>query len=332
MATIKDVAERAGVSVSTVSIALKRDPRVRESTRQRILEAVQSLGYRPNGIARDLKMQQTQTMAVFLHDLGGPFYSELVSGVQDVALSYGYSPIVACSVGGKGVALERLLVENRVDGAIILDPYIEEDFIRRVAGPTLPLVLLDRDVAGPHVYRVTSDHEGGAFSVTMHLLEMGYRQIAFIGGPSVSVDGQLRFRGFARAMKHFGVDLEKRLIIIGDFTEQSGYAAALTLLSQNQLPEAVFAANDEMAIGVLRAVTERSIRVPNDIALVGFDDIRLTQYTTPALTTVHQPMYELGTVATQILFRALAGEETIAPVLLETRVVIRASSGNMDRS
>lgn len=326
MATIKDVAQCAGVSVSTVSIALRHDPRVKETTRKRILAAAQSLGYRPNGIARDLKMQRTQTMAVFLHDLGGPFYSEVVSGVQDVALSHGYSPIVACSVGGKGVALDRLLLEGRVDGAIILDPYIEEGFIRKVAGPTLPIVLLDRDIEAPYVYRVTSDHEGGAYSATRHLLESGFKQIAFIGGPSVSVDGQLRFRGYRRAIHSFGLELEKRQVVIGDFTEPSGYAIGLMLASQDQLPDAVFAANDEMAIGVLKAFTERSIRVPDDIAIVGFDDTRLTQYTTPSLTTVHQPMYELGTIATQILFRALGGEQTIAPMMLETRLVIRASS------
>ncbi|MHB1685105.1 MAG: LacI family DNA-binding transcriptional regulator [Bacilli bacterium] len=328
MATIKDVAERAGVSISSVSIALKHDPRVKESTRKRIAEVAQSLGYRPNGIARDLKMQQTQTIAIFLHDLGGPFYSELVSGVQDVALSYGYSPIVACSVGGRGVALDRLLLEGRVDGAIILDHYIEEDFIRNVASPKLPIVLLERDIRGcSDVYRVTSDHEDGAYGATRHLLENGYRQIAFVGGPNVSEDGRLRFRGHVRAVQSFGFEIDKSFIIPGDFTEQSGYEAGLTLVLRQQMPDAVFAGNDEMAIGILRAFSERSIRVPEDIALVGFDDIRLTQYTSPTLTTVHQPMYELGTVASQILFRAFDGEQKIDPVILKTWLVVRGSSG-----
>jgi len=326
MATIKDVALLAGVSVSTVSIALRHDPRVKDATRKRILEAVQSLGYRPNGIARDLKMQRTQTLAVFLHDLGGPFYSELVSGVQDVALSHGYSPIVACSVGGQGVALDRLLLEGRVDGAIILDPYIQESFIRQVAGSTLPIVLLDRDIEAPYVYRVTSDHEGGAYSATMHLLTNGFKKIAFISGPSVSPDGQMRFRGYVRALHSHGMEVEKSLVFTGDFTEPSGYAIGLMIASQENLPDAVFAANDEMAIGILKALTDRSIRVPDDIALVGFDDTRLTQYTTPTLTTVHQPMYELGAVATQILFRVLGGEQSIAPIMLETRLIVRASS------
>lgn len=328
MATIRDVAERAGVSISTVSIALKHDPRVKESTRKRIAAVAQSLGYRPNGIARDLKMQQTQTIAIFLHDLGGPFYSELVSGVQDVALSYGYSPIVACSVGGRGVALDRLLLEGRVDGAIILDHHIEEDFIRKVAGHKLPIVLLDRDIEGcPDVYRVTSDHAGGAYGATRHLLENGYRKIAFVGGPSVSEDGQLRFRGYVRAMQSFGFEIDKSFIIPGNFTEQSGYEAGLTLILRQQTPDAVFAGNDEMAIGILRAFSERLIRVPEDIALVGFDDIRLTQYTFPTLTTVHQPMYELGTVAAQILFRVFDGEQMIDPMILETWLVVRDSSG-----
>ncbi|KYP81191.1 LacI family DNA-binding transcriptional regulator [Ferroacidibacillus organovorans] len=326
MATLKDVANAAGVSVSTVSIALKHDPRVKETTKRKILEIVDQLGYRPNGIARDLKMKSTQTMAVLLHDLGGPFYSELVTGVQDVALAYDYSPIISCSIGGKGVALKRLLLENRVDGAIILDPYIEESFIRRVASPSLPIVLLDRDIDLPYVYRVTSDHEGGAYEVVSHLIEKGYQRIAFVGGPQRSFDNQLRFNGYKKAMESQGKAVDSRLIFAGDFTEKSGYALGLSLGGSDKLPDAIFAANDEMAIGLLRALSELGLKIPQDIALAGFDDIRLSQYTVPKLTSVHQPMYELGIVATQILFRALNGDSKIEPVVLSTQLMIRDST------
>ncbi|KUO95964.1 LacI family DNA-binding transcriptional regulator [Ferroacidibacillus organovorans] len=326
MATIKDVATAAGVSVSTVSIALKHDPRVKEATKKKIFEAVDRLGYRPNGIARDLKMKSTQTMAVLLHDLGGPFYSELVSGVQDVALAYDYSPIISCSVGGKGIALKRLLLENRVDGAIILDPYIEESFIRKVASPNLPIVLLDREINLPYVYRVTSDHEGGAYAAVAHLIERGHQRIAFVGGPQRSLDNLLRYKGYQKALVDHGRSVDARFVYAGDFTEKSGYALGLSLSGSQYLPDAIFAANDEMAIGLLRAFSEKGLKIPQDIALVGFDDIRLSQYTVPKLTSIHQPMYELGIVATQILFRVLNGESNIEPVVLSTQLMIRDST------
>jgi LacI family transcriptional regulator len=326
VATIKDVARLAGVSISTVSIALQDDPRVRDTTRKRILAAVRELGYRPNGIARDLKQQRTNTIAVFLHDLGGPFYSELLSGVQHAALEEGVSPIIACSSGGVGGDLERLIIEGRVDGAMVLDDAIQESFLRRAAGAHLPIVVLDREIAAEYVYAVTSDHEGGAHAATVHLIDHGCRRIAFISGPRRSIHSLLRQQGYQRALKEAGLQIDPALVYAGDFTETSGFDVAGTILGSDPLPDAIFAANDEMALGTLRAAAERGLRVPADFLLVGFDDIRLTQYTAPTLTTVHQQMFEIGVVGTQTLIAALRGQTPLRQQVLSTELVVRDST------
>ncbi|MCY0869674.1 MAG: LacI family DNA-binding transcriptional regulator, partial [Firmicutes bacterium] len=327
VATIKDVARLAGVSISTVSIALQDDPRVRDTTRQRILAAVSELGYRPNGIARDLKQQRTNTIALFLHDMGGPFYSELVRGVQHAALAEGFSPIVACSSGGVGGDLERLLIEGRVDGAMVLDDAIHESFLRRAAGPQLPIVVLDREIDAEHVYAVTSDHEGGAHAATAHLIAQGCQRIAFISGPKGSIHSLLRQRGYSRALAEAGIAIDPRLVYAGDFTEASGYEVAAGILGEDTLPDAIFAANDEMALGVLKAASESGLQVPADFLLVGFDDIRLTQYTVPTLTTVHQQMFEIGVVGTQTLIAALRGQDPLCQQVLATELMVRDSTG-----
>jgi LacI family transcriptional regulator len=326
VATIKDVARLAGVSISTVSIALQDDPRVRDTTRQRILAAVRELGYRPNGIARDLKQQRTNTIAVFLHDLGGPFYSELLSGVQHAALEEGVSPIIACSSGGVGGDLERLIMEGRVDGAMVLDDAIQESFLRRAAGAHLPIVVLDREIVADYVYAVTSDHEGGAHAATVHLIDRGCRRIAFISGPGRSIHSLLRQQGYKRALNEAGLHIDPGLVYAGDFTETSGFDVASTILGSDPLPDAIFAANDEMALGTLRAAAERGLRIPDDFLLVGFDDIRLTQYTLPTLTTVHQQMFEIGVVGTQTLIAALRGQTPLRQQVLATELIVRGST------
>ncbi len=326
MVTIKDVARLAGVSIATTSMALNNQARVKESTRNKVLEAAAALQYRPNGLARDLKVQRTELIGVLLHDLGGPFYSELLRGIQDVADSNGYTAIVVRSAGGKGTAIDRFLFESRVDGAIVLDPHIDDQTIRKVASRNLPVVLLDREIQVPYVYRVNANHEEGAYTATRHLISMGLKDIAYIGGPADSAHNILRFKGYQRALAEYHIPVPTRLTFHGGFTEKGGYTAAYTMIAQKLIPEGIIAANDEMAIGVLGAFKNLGIRVPEDVALVGFDDIRLAQYVTPSLTTVSQPMYELGTVATHILFRALQGEEEIEPITLPTEIVIRQSS------
>lgn len=326
LTVLRDVARKAGVSISTVSLALRADPRIKESTRKRVLAAAADLGYRPNGLARDLKAGRTGMISVLIHDLGGPFYSELLRGVQARTLELGYTTIVGCTAGGHGRPLTRLLIENRSDGAILLDASISEELLSSIASASFPIVVLDRIVEHPFVYLVTCDHEAGAYMATEHLIQSGYRHIAFVSGLQTSLHSKLRYQGYLRALSENAITMNPAYLYHGTYTEESGYTIGLGIAQSKNRPEAVFAANDEMAIGILRAVKECGLKVPDDLAIVGFDDAMITQYLTPPLTTVRQPMYQLGVEATQTLVAAIHGDVDIQPIMLGTELVIRDSS------
>jgi LacI family transcriptional regulator len=326
MVTIKDVAKAANVAISTVSLALRNDPRVKESTRRRVLEAAAQLKYTPHGIARDLKVRKTETIGLLLNTFGGPFYSELIRGVQAVTVEHGYDLIASITYRGKYGSVARLLSERRVDGVIVLSPDVDDETILRAASQQLPIVVMDRELQAENVYSVQVDNEQGGYEVTKHLLQLGFKDIAFLSGPSDSPDNSRRYSGYLRALNEYGVSPIKRYEMVADFTEDGGYNAAVTMCALGNLPEAIFAANDEMAIGVIRAFQERGILVPDDVAVVGFDDIRLAEYVSPALTTIRQPMYTLGLVGAHKLFQALRGEVNNDPVKLPTELIVRKSS------
>lgn len=314
------------MSISTASIALRHDTRVKESTRRRVLSVAEQIGYRPNGAARDLKVRKTDMIAILLHDLGGPFYSELLQGVSDRAQAHGFTALACTAALSKGGGLTRMVREGRVDGAIILDSSISEEAMIEVAGPELPLVLLDREIVHPHLYSVMCDHRSGAFAAILHLLDTGYRDIGVVLGPKDSHHSRLREEGAMQAFRLRQCLPRTDHIWRGAFTEASGYQLVDDILRYGDWPRAIFAANDEMAVGLMRGLVERGIRIPDDIALVGFDDIRITQYVSPPLTTVRQPMYELGLLAADTLIRALHGAQDIAPIVLQTELIVRGSS------
>lgn len=326
MITIKDVAREANVAISTASLALRNDPRVKESTRRKVVDVANLLRYTPNGIARDLKVRKTGIVGMLLHDLGGPFYSELIRGVQVSASEHGYEMVASGTVRGKYGFASRVLSERRVDGVIILSPDMDDDVILRAASDDMPIVVLDRDLVGEHVYMVRADNEQGGYLATKHLLEAGYRDIAFLGGSSDSADNVVRYRGYTRAMTDFGATVRSMNEYMGNFTEEGGYAATFLMHAHGKLPEAVFAANDEMAIGALQALQELGVNVPRDVALVGFDDIRIAEYVNPALTTVRQPMYKMGLLAAHVLVRAMKGEADTERIIVPTELIVRGSS------
>ncbi|AUW93436.1 MAG: LacI family transcriptional regulator [Sulfobacillus thermosulfidooxidans] len=330
MATIRDVARAANVSVSTVSLFLSQPHRVSEATRERVSIAVEKLHYRPNGSARDLRTRKTNTIGVFLHNLSGPFYSELIAGVEEVTDTLGLTTIVSGLSKNHLQGSLRLLREGRVDGAIVLDPAIESKDLRKYASASLPVVVLDRSLSAnlqsDFVTAVAADHQEGGYLAGRHLLEMGYSRFTFIAGPIDSEDSRLRHRGFFRALQEAGVDTMTVPVVHGDFKEQGGAQAMAALLNNGLIPDAVFAANDEMALGVMQTLAQKNLRVPQDIAVMGFDDIRLARYVTPGLSTIHQPMYELGRAAMMQLDRALNGETRIPPIILPTTLVVRGST------
>ncbi|MGM7702746.1 LacI family DNA-binding transcriptional regulator [Pseudalkalibacillus sp. Hm43] len=325
MATIKDVAKRAGVAVSTASYALNNINKISPETKKKVIEAARELNYLKNGIASDLKRTNTNTIALILTDLSGPYYSELINGVQTVAMSNGYDLIACNSMGDAQSTAVKFIREKRVDGVIILAHNISDETILESAREGFPIVVLDRKLDDEHILQVEVDNWQGGFIATEHLIKQGHRKVAYISGPNNSHDNDLRFNGYKAALEKYDLPYIPKWKISGDFTRESGYKATKMLIAQNDLPEGVFYANDEMAIGGIQAFNEKGIEIPGDISIVGFDDIQLSEFVSPPLTTIRQPKYEAGALAVHLIFQKLSKEQVEPYYKLTTELVERKS-------
>lgn len=304
--TVLDVARLAKVSVSTVSRILNGSARVSAEKRDAVEAAIRALDFRPNLFARSLKMGTTMTVGVVTQDIESPFFTRVMRGVEDALSGSGYAPII---VSGHWNAVEeeeriRLLMARRVDGIVIITGRLEDATVRELA-QRQPIVMAGREVEAHNVRSVYFDQEYGGYLATRHLLSMGHRRIAYISGARDQLDAQRRFAGYCRALQEAGVDYDEVLVQPGDFTENGGVLAMTRLLDSQQAFTAVFAANDQTAIGARMVLHRRGIRVPDDISLVGFDDLPVSAYLTPPLTTVRQPLFEMGFYCGATLLRML---------------------------
>lgn len=325
MVTLRDVANKAGVAVSTASYALNNSSKISLATRKKVYKAARDLGYQPHGIARNLKKQKTETIGLFLNDLSGPYYSEVIQGVQDVVSAHGYDLIVGSASGGTNSTAYKFLLEKRVDGAVILAPKINDAEISRVAKASLPIIVLDRRLDSDYIKYVLIDNLNGAYQAVSHLINRGYHKIVYLSGPEDSFDNQERFKGYQQALLENGFNLMPQRIVSGNFTEKEGYQVISGFLAQEERIDAIFSANDEMAIGAIQAIREMSFKIPDDIAIVGFDDIRLASYINPPLTTIRHPKYEMGRFATNMVFQVLHGSKAES-VVLPTQLITRQST------
>jgi len=330
MATIKDVAKMAGVSISTVSYALNNNTKVSNKTKQKILEAARQLSYQKNGFASDLKKSSTRTIAIIVTDLAGPYYAELVKGIQDVTLSKGYDLLACSSIGEETSTAVKFLTEKRVDGAIILAYNISEEIITLSARKEFPIILLDRKVDSEYVVSIEVDNEEGSYRAAEYLIEQGHREIAYISGKSKGGLHSMRLQGYENALRKHGLDVSSQLHQFGIFDRDNGYSMTKMLIAQGNLPSAIMYANDEMAIGGINAFKEHGIKVPSDVSVIGFDDIELAQYVRPSLTTIMQPKYERGALAAHLIFQILEGKEVESYYKLPTKLVLRDSVNKMN--
>lgn len=330
MATIKDVAKLAGVALSTASYAMNGDSKVSVKTREKVLEAAKQLNYQKNGFAMDLKRSRTNTIALILTDLSGPYYSELIRSIQDVTLSNNFDLIACSSMGGRDSTAVRFLLEKRVDGAIVLAQNITDEILLAAAGERFPIVVMDRLISGEGLINVVVDSEHGGYSATRYLIEKGHRSIAYISGPANSYDNALRYQGYLRAMGEAGLEEKTKWKLSGNFIREGGYKATKMMLMQGEMPSAVFYANDEMAIGGMNALEEEGISVPGDLSVIGFDDIQLAEYVQPSLTTIRQPMYESGSLAGHLLFQKLNGDAVNDFYKLKIELIERNSAGPLN--
>jgi LacI family transcriptional regulator len=328
--TIREVARATGLSVATISRVLNGKGPVREETRQKVLEAAARLRWVPHVAARSLTTNETKTIGVVLPDIHGEFFSELIRGIDLSARRRGFHILVSSSHSDRSETEEVLRkMRGRVDGVIVMSPDIAAADLYKNLPEGLPAVLLNC-VAGEGFDSISIDNYGGAFAMVRHLASLGHRQIAFITGPSGNHDAAERRRGWREALAASGRPKTGSLEFPGDFSDESGYRAGKKILESAIRPTAVFAANDAMAIGCLSALQESGLRVPDEIALAGFDDIPFARFTAPPLTSVHVSIGEVGARALERLLSAILDGDSHQHQheSLTATLVIRQSCGS----
>ncbi|WP_338802496.1 LacI family DNA-binding transcriptional regulator [Pseudomonas sp. RSB 5.4] len=328
MATIKDVAALAGISYTTVSHVVNKTRPVSQEVRLKVEAAIKTLDYVPSAVARSLKAKTTATIGLLVPNSLNPYFAELARGIEDYCERNGYCVILCNSDDNpeKQRSYLRVLLEKRIDGLIVASAGGDTGLAQGLAGVKTPMVIVDRGLEGVDADLVRIDHEYGAYLATRHLLELGHRDIATIGGPSSTSVAQMRQAGFCRALKEAGITVRPERILESDFTSTGGYNAAAVLLQSNP-PSAIFAGNDMIGIGVLRAAAERNVRVPSELSVIGFDDIQMSRYVYPALTTVGQSILQLGEMAAEVLLRRIATPSLVTDQRIVTpSIVLREST------
>lgn len=328
--TIHDIAEKAGVSISTVSRVLNNNNKVRENSRIAVLKAVDELNYHPNVFASSLAGGRSKTIGIITQYITSPFFNLILRGILDEMTLGDYHPLFAD--GQWQLERERhslkMFIDRKVDGLIVLGGVLPEGELVELAAQ-LPLIVIGRHVAEIEDRCIPLDNFGGAYAATKHLIEKGHRNIAHLTGILRHEDALRRLAGFRQAIEDAGLPLDKRLVVKGDFSEQSGVAAVNYLLDSGVEFSAVFAANDQMAMGVRLALYRRGIRVPEDVSIIGFDDQPASAFLTPPLTTVGQPALDIGRSAAQ---RILAKIENRHEEVQEFKanLVVRDSVASLD--
>lgn len=324
-ATIVDVAREAGVSFKTVSRVLNGEPNVREPTRLRVMEAVRALGYRANPYARSLRATQSRLIAVYYSNPSRNYTSEIQLGVLQRCNAEGFNAIFEEMTGGID-SLVSLRGEPDLAGVILVPPLTEDlTLIRRLIEADIAFVRLAPSEAVGEAGRVSMDDELAAQEITDYLIGLGHRRIGFIAGPGDHPQARLREAGFQTALARHGLKPEPGLVAVGDFHFESGLRAAEQLLSVSNPPTAIFASNDDMAASVLAVAYRKSLRIPQDLSVVGFDDTPLASIVSPSLTTVYQPIREMAAQAAGRLF-GKADPDAPTAIVLPHRMVVREST------
>ena len=330
MSTIKHVAARAGVSFTTVSHVLNGTRRVSDSARERVERAIAEMGYAPSAVARALKRSETCILGVLVPNITNPFFAELTRGIEDCCRRTDYS-VFLCNSDDDPERQSRYLqtlLERRVDGLLLAAAAGEASALaQRLASARVPTVVVDRHIPGLAADLVRVDHEGGARLAVEHLLALGHRNIACLAGPSEFAVSRARAAGWREAMAQARIEPDPGWLLEGDFSAAAGHELTRQLLARGDV-SAIFASNDLLAIGALRAAAEQGIAVPSALSVIGFDGIDLGAYAYPALTTVGHPIRAMGEVAAQVLIeRIAAGPTSGREVVLPAQLLRRESTG-----
>jgi LacI family transcriptional regulator len=330
VATIKDVAREAGVSVATVSRVYNLSPQVSETTRQHVRSVAARMDYWPNGAAQSLITNRTHALGIVLPDLYGEFFSEVIRGIDLAARREHFQVLISSShADTEGLIAAVRAMRGRIDGLIAMALDADSQDAIRSFAEHFPVVLLNAEPGAGGCGTITIANYEGARAMLAHLIGLGHKRIAMVMGPAGNVDADERLRAYRSAVRESGCDTAPELEIPGDFTEASGYRSAGPILRLEPRPTAVFVANDYMAIGLASALSHEGIEVPGDVALGSFDDIALAQYMNPALTTVRVDAYQLGERAVQRVLPFAGGRRPAADFheVIPTTLVIRRSCG-----
>ncbi len=325
---IKDVADKAGVSVATVSRVINNNPNVKARLKQRVLQAIEEIGYQPSGIARSMRNQSLPVVGLIISDIQNPFFTSMVRAVEDTALENGYTVLLCNS--DEDPKKEQLYIDvmarERVAGIIIIPSRSEScPALKKLK---VPIVVVDRKLRDIRTDTVLLDNVAGSKLAMEHLIQLGHRRIGLVGAPTSASVGADRFLGYQKALQDHGIEVDQSLIQMGDFKEPGGYRATLRLLELERKPTAVFAANNLMTMGMLKAVREKGVRIPEDLSVIGFDDMPWLTLITPPMTTVGQPVYKMGAEAARLLFERLSSgpEKPPSRIVLKPELIIRSST------
>ena len=326
---MKDVARLAGVSTSTVSHVINNNRFVSEQVREKVDQAIRELNYAPSALARSLKINQTRTIGMLLTASSNPFYSEVVRGVENSCYERGYS-LILCNTEGDEERMNRsleTLMQKRVDGLLMMctETHLPSaEILNRY--PSVPMVMMDWAPFEGRGDIIQDNALLGGELATQHLIDRGYTRIACIAGPQDKTPARLRLEGFHKAMASSGLPVLPGYVVDGDFEFQGGFNAMNQLLALDSLPDAVFTSNDAMAVGVYHALFQAGLRVPQDIAVMGYDNIELARYLTPPLSTIHQPKDELGELAIDTLIHRMRDPDASQQTLVLTPELVDRGS------
>ncbi len=305
MPTIKDVAKKAKCSISTVSYALNDDRRIPDNTANRIKKIADDLGYLPSAAARNLKKQNTNTILVAISDFGGPVYHELLDGIHNHLSKNRYTMIVST-----GISTANLLKEKTVDGAIISDINISNKTLRQIAKTSRPLIILDRKIEDENIFDMTIDNQSSMYNLTEDIISHGYKKIVYVHGVKKTFDNETRHEGFLDALREHGLEVFHEYV--GNFTKPSGKEIAQEILKLEEQPDMIVCANDEMALGIMETLLENGKNIPGDYGVSGFDDIELSRYFTPTLTSVRINRFNWGEEIAETMIKILKNEKITA--------------------
>jgi LacI family transcriptional regulator len=330
MPTIRDVAKQAGVSPITVSRVINKPEKVSEETRARVEQAITTLGYVPNRLARSLRLKRTHTLALVVTDITNPFWTTVVRGVEDTAQDAGLN-VILCNTDeseDKQAQYLDVLLQKQVDGILLVPARTSGDLGAWIERHRTPIVLLDRRLQGACADVVRCDSEGGAYRLIWHLLDLGHQRIAALSGPEDVSTSADRVLGYRRALADAGLEVRAGWVQYGSFGQASGYEMTERVIALSPPPTALFAANNFIAIGALRALKDAGLRVPEDVSVVAFDDLTSDLVIEPFLTVADQPAYEMGQRAAALLLQRLseASDDGYQEIVLPTRLTIRSSS------